>query len=82
MSVKLYPSPGDKHSPAILFPVTRTVEPKPSCDLHHDPCARQVAAAVAQVPGVARMLLLGSRVRGDHAPGSSIDLLVVGDHTP
>ncbi len=80
--VKLRPPPGDKHSPTALFPATRTVEPKPGRDLRHDPRARQVAAAVAQVPGVARVLLFGSRARGDHDPGSDIDLLVVGDRTP
>lgn len=82
MSVKLRPPPGDKHSPTVLFPATRTVEPKPSRDLRHDPRARQVAAAAAQVPGVARVLLFGSRARGDHNPGSDIDLLVVGNRTP
>ena len=82
MSVKLCPSPGNKHSPAALFPATRTVEPKPGRDLRHDPRARQVAVAVAQVPGVTRVLLFGSRARGDYAPGSDIDLLVVGDRTP
>ena len=50
--------------------------------MRHDPRARQVAAAAAQVPGVARVLLFGSRARGDHGPGSDIDLLVVGDRTP
>ena len=82
MSVKLRPPPSDKHSPAALFPATRTVEPKHGCDLRHDPRARQVAAAVAQVPGVTRVQLFGSRARGDHAPGSDIDLLVIGDRTP
>jgi len=80
--VKLRPPPGDKHSPTALFPATRTVDPKPGRDLRHDPRARQVAAAAAQVPGVARVLLFGSRARGDHGPGSDIDLLVVGDRTP
>ena len=82
MSVKLRPPTGDNHSPATLFPATRTVEPKPGRDVRHDPRAQQVAAAAAQVPGVARVLLFGSRARGDHGPGSDIDLLVVGDRTP
>ena len=82
MSLKLSPLPGNKHSPVALFPATRTVEPKPGRDLRHDPHARQVATAVAQVPGVTRVLLFGSRARGDYAPGSDIDLLVVGDRTP
>ena len=82
MSVKLCPPPGDNHSPSTLFPAARTVEPKPGRDLHHDPRARQVAAAAAQVPGVVRVLLFGSRARGDYGPGSDIDLLVVGDRTP
>ena len=82
MSLKLPPPPGNKHSPAALFPDTRTVELKPGRDLRHDPRARQVAAAVAQVPGVTRVLLFGSRARGDYVPGSDIDLLVVGDRTP
>jgi len=82
MSVKLRPLTGDKHSPTALFPATRTVEPNPSRDWRHDPRARQVAAAAAQVPGVVRVLLFGSRARGDHHPGSDIDLLVVGDRTP
>lgn len=81
MSAKLRPPFGNKHSPVALFPATRTIEPKPGRDLRHDPRARQVATAVAQVPGVTRVLLFGSRARGDHAPGSDIDLLVVGDRT-
>ena len=81
MSVKLRLPPSNKHSPAALFPATRTVEPKPGRDSRHDPRARQVAAAVAQVPGVTRVLLFGSRARGDHVPGSDIDLLVVGNRT-
>ncbi len=82
MSVKLRPPLGNKRSPAAVFPDTRIVEPKLDRDLRHDPCARQVAAAVAQVPGVTRVLLFGSRARGDHASDSDIDLLVVGDRTP
>ena len=82
MSVKLRPPSGDKYAPTVLFPTTRNVEPKPGRDLRHDPRARQVAAATAQVPGVVRVLLFGSRARGDHGPGSDIDLLVVGDRTP
>ena len=82
MSVKLRSSPDNKHFPSTLFPATRTVAPKSDRDLRHDPRARQVAAAAAQVPGVARVLLFGSRARGDHGPGSDIDLLVVGDRTP
>ena len=46
-------------------------------DTAHDPRARAVARAVAGVRGVERVLLFGSRARGDHEPHSDIDLLVV-----
>lgn len=77
MSVKLCPLPSDKP-----FSATQTVEPTLDRDLRHDPCARKVAVAVARVPGATRVLLFGSRARGDHAPDSDIDLLVVGNRTP
>ena len=78
MSVKLCPSPDNNHFPSTLFPAVRTVEFKPGRDLHHDPRARKVAAAVARVPGVERVLLFGSRARGDHREDSDINLLVMG----
>ena len=46
-------------------------------DTTHDPRARTVAQAVAEIQGVERVLLFGSRARGDHLPHSDIDLLVV-----
>ena len=54
----------DEKSPRIL-------------DTAHDPRARTVAQAVAEIQGVERVLLFGSRARGDHRPHSDIDLLVV-----
>ncbi len=54
----------DEKSPRIL-------------DTAHDPRARTVAQAVAEIQGVERVLLFGSRARGDHLPHSDIDLLVV-----
>ncbi len=43
----------------------------------YDDRARQVALAVQQATGVDRILLFGSRARGDYGPSSDIDLLVV-----
>ena len=45
----------------------------------HDVRACAVAQAVAAVGGVERVILFGSRARGDHRPNSDIDLLVIGD---
>ena len=47
----------------------------PAYDAH----ACVVAQAVEAVAGVERVILFGSRARGDHGPESDIDLLVVGD---
>ncbi len=43
----------------------------------YDDRARRVALAVQQATGVDRILLFGSRARGDYSPASDIDLLVV-----
>ena len=61
-----------------LHPAVRESTAAEPRDTRHDPRARQVAAAVARVPGVERVLLFGSRARGDHREDSDIDLLVVG----
>lgn len=61
-----------------LHPAVRASTAAPPRDTRHDPRARRVAAAVARVPGVERVLFFGSRARGDHREDSDIDLLVVG----
>ncbi len=43
----------------------------------YDDRARRVALAVQKATGVDRILLFGSRARGDYSPASDIDLLVV-----
>lgn len=45
--------------------------------IDHDEHACRVAQAVAQVDGVERVILFGSRTRGDHRSDSDLDLLVV-----
>ena len=64
-----------------LHPAVRESTAAPPRDTHHDPRTRQ-AAAVARVPGVERVLLFGSRTRGDHRDDSDTDLLVVRPRDP
>ena len=59
-------------TPAVI----RTTHAAPQA---HDVHACVVAQAVEQVEGVERVILFGSRARGDHRPNSDLDLLVVGD---
>lgn len=65
--------------PSPVSDVGRGLDDKPPriLDTAHDPRARTVAQAVAEIQGVERVLLFGSRARGDYRPHSDIDLLVV-----
>lgn len=65
--------------PSPVSDVERGLDEKPPriLDTAHDPRARTVAQAVAEIQGVERVLLFGSRARGDYRPHSDIDLLVV-----
>lgn len=69
----------DRMLPSPVSDVERGLDEKSPhiLDTAHDPRARTVAQAVAEIQGVERVLLFGSRARGDHLPHSDIDLLVV-----
>ena len=55
-----------------------TDRPAPACD----PRALRVARAVQQATGIAQVFLFGSRARGDYAPESDTDLLLVHAEDP
>ena len=52
--------------------------PKPSTRRPPDPKACAVARAVGEAVGSDRVILFGSRARGDFTPDSDIDLLIIG----
>ncbi len=64
----LFSAPGDRPASADMVDIVGTL---------FDDRARQVALAVQQATGINRVLLFGSRARGDYGPASDVDLLVV-----
>ena len=58
-------------------PYNRRMNQVVAQDTAHDAHACRVAQVVEQVEGVERVILFGSRARGDFQPGSDLDLLVV-----
>ncbi|USR92247.1 nucleotidyltransferase domain-containing protein [Phormidium yuhuli AB48] len=40
----------------------------------------QMRAAIAQFPEITEVILFGSRAKGNHKPGSDVDLAIKGDH--